>query len=990
MTAIDRTAYPRPEVRLTQEELGERYHLSDAELAFIHASARGNIGRLLLAMLLKSRRDFGYFPATDTIHADTAEHLAVQLKVAVPEASADEMRPTKSLYRYQAAVRSYLGVKPYGDGAEHLVTGTVLEAAETMSDPADLINRAVEALSAAATDLPAFSTLDRLVNRLRAEVHGRMYDRVAACVTAQHAAALDALLIKPPESAVTSFNRLKQAPGPVTPKTVRLWTDRLEWLDSLIDPDPLLDGIAYTKLRQFAAEAAASEVSDLLDIAQPGKRHTLLLALLRQARMRCRDELVEMMLRRIRRTQALAKEQLEELHEQHRTTEENLIGIFGEVLETEQAQGTDAAFGRQVRDLLSKQGGVALLAQQCETVSAWHRGNDLPLLWPIHAKHRVLLFRLLDLMDVQSATQDHSLLDALAIVSSLRHARRNDVEGGLDLGFASPRWQAFIAKRRARSGTLDRRALEVCVFVHLADALQTGDLFIVGAETFADYRAQLLPWAECEARLPGYCTALGIPERGEDFAAALKAELATLAATVDAGFPANTEFSVDANGTPHLKQLASAEQPAGLTEFEGEIQVRLQERHLLDILRRTEHWSRYTRHFGPPSGSDPKLAQAIQRYLFTVFGYGCNLGPGQTARHAPEVATAQALRRINAQHVTGAKLEAAMVDVIDQYARFALPRHWGGGRAAIADGTHVTLRENNLLGSRHIRYGGYGGIAYHHIADTYIALFTSFIPCGVWEAVHILDGLLKNKSAIQPDTLHADTQGQSEPVFGLCRLLGIKLMPRMRGLGDTILYRPAKEVRYAHINALFTGEIDWDLIATHQRDMIQVMLSIQAGRVMPSMLLRKLGTHSRRSRLYRAFRELGRVERTLFLLRFFSSTEVRRTIRAETTKIEAYNDFLDWVSFGGPVVKSGDPVEQEKQLKYASLVANTVMLSNVDDLTRVLSDMAADGHPVTPALVASLSPYMRRHILRFGRYALDMDDVPDPLNPQPLPFEQAL
>jgi hypothetical protein len=39
----------------------------------------------------------------------------------------------------------------------------------------------------------------------------------------------------------------------------------------------------------------------------------------------------------------------------------------------------------------------------------------------------------------------------------------------------------------------------------------------------------------------------------------------------------------------------------------------------------------------------------------------------------------------------------------------------GSGRAAIADGTHVKLRENNLLGSRHIRYGGYGGIAYHHI-----------------------------------------------------------------------------------------------------------------------------------------------------------------------------------------------------------------------------------------------------------------------------------
>ena len=95
-----------------------------------------------------------------------------------------------------------------------------------------------------------------------------------------------------------------------------------------------------------------------------------------------------------------------------------------------------------------------------------------------------------------------------------------------------------------------------------------------------------------------------------------------------------------------------------------------------------------------------------------------------------------------------------MVDVIGQYVRFRLPRHWGSGRAAIADGTHVKLCENNLLGSRHIRYGGYGGIAYHHIADTYIALFTTFITCGVWEAVHILDALLKNRSEIQPDTVH--------------------------------------------------------------------------------------------------------------------------------------------------------------------------------------------------------------------------------------------
>ena len=141
-------------------------------------------------------------------------HLAAQLGIAMPQAWPDKVRRTKSLYRYQAAVRAHLSVAPYDEAAERLVVGTVLSAAETMSDPADLINRAAEALQAAAIDLPAFSTLDRLVNRLRAEVHGRMHGRVAARLAPGHAAVLDALLAKPPGSAVTGFSRLKQAPGP--------------------------------------------------------------------------------------------------------------------------------------------------------------------------------------------------------------------------------------------------------------------------------------------------------------------------------------------------------------------------------------------------------------------------------------------------------------------------------------------------------------------------------------------------------------------------------------------------------------------------------------------------------------------------------------------------------------------------------------------------------------------------------------------------------
>ena len=101
--------------------------------------------------------------------------------------------------------------------------------------------------------------------------------------------------------------------------------------------------------------------------------------------------------------------------------------------------------------------------------------------------------------------------------------------------------------------------------------------------------------------------------------------------------------------------------------------------------------------------------------------------------------------------------------MINRYNRFMLPKHWGSGQRAAADGTKWDVYEQNLLSKYHIRYGGWGRIGYYHVSDTYIALFSSFIACGVWEAIHILDGLLENRSEIRPDTLHADTQGQSEP-----------------------------------------------------------------------------------------------------------------------------------------------------------------------------------------------------------------------------------
>ncbi len=980
MASIERTAYPRFSQQLSNRELDARFGPTVEEAELVLRESHSDEARLTFLVMLKSLQQLGYFPLLDEVPEQVVMFLRTALNLPASTDLIDGHAKSHMLSRYRNLLRAHFGSERFSDGGEPLIEPVIRSAALTMSDPADLINLAIETLTKAKVELPAFSTLDRVVGHLRQEVHATFYQSITADLTREQSTTLDALLEVPSGEIVSPFARFKESPGPATLHHIRQWTERLAELDAIIDPKPFLEGVAHTKIRQFAAEASRMQIGDLRDLAQPGKRQTLLLCFLFQTQAGTRDELVEMFLRRMRKNRHAAKEKLRALQERHQSMEESLIGVLGQVLNQAKDECSDHDLGHRVRQVLDAEGGVDLLGTQVESVSAYHQGNYLPLLWQFHADHRSVLFRVLELVGLASTTQDSALIDAWRYILQQRRTRRATVPCEIDIGFLSQRWIAFIETQDRRGNpALDRRALEVCIFTHIAEALQAGDLFVPGSAAYADYRTQLLPREECTARLQAYCDEVEIPVSGSALVADLRHRLNELAEQVDKGFPANSELSIDPGGTPHLKLQHAKPPPTELKAFREEVHARMPERHLLDVLKHAHHWVPYTRHFGPPSGSDPKLSDSVRRYLFTVFGFGCNLGASETARHAPESINRHSLHRINAQHVDADKLEAAVADIINQYRRFELPSCWGSDKVVIADGTQMELRENNLLGERHIRYGGFGGIAYHHISATYIALFSKFIACGVWEAVYILDALLEQESEMEPDILHADTQGQSEPVFGLAHLLGIKLYPRMRNWNDVIFYRPEKGRAYRHIDALFSKSIDWALIETHWQDMMQVVLSIQAGKILPSTLLRKLGSHSRRNKLNRAFRELGRAMRTLFLLRYTSEADLRRSIRAETTKVESYNDFLDWVGFGGPVLKSDDPVEQAKQVKYMDLVANVIMLHNVHDLTGILADMEAEGWKLTRELLARLSPYMREHIRRFGRYLLDMEDLPPPL-----------
>jgi TnpA family transposase len=749
-------------------------------------------------------------------------------------------------------------------------------------------------------------------------------------------------------------------------------------------------------LRQFARafpEAKALDAARMIEL-QPAKRYALACSLLAVQVARAHDDMAEIFIKRMASMHKKGKEALAEYLKNHQKRMDEMIEVLHDVLEVQRDKENRANRQQEIDAILDPQSDE--LWKDCVAHLTYANDNYYPFLWDYYKTHRPTLFGIIKTVQLRTTSQEAALEQAVKFIVEHEETRADWLppyheEGRgskkertplLDLSWVTPKWWGLICetKRGVYPERIDRRHFEVCLFSQIADELKSGDLYIEGADKYSDYREQLVPWVEYKAKLPKLCEMLDLPTDPAEIVKKFKAELEKQCRATDVSFPSNQSVRIE-KGEPIITPIRRKQPNASLKRLKAKLAGRTQPVNVLDILTDTDNLLLWHQVFGPLSGHDAKIEDAQGKYLAMVFGYGSNLGPEETIKHFRGGLEAD-LGYLNQRHSTGDRIERAITTVINGYSRFQLPKYWGTGKRASADGTKWDLYEQNLLSENHIRYGGYGGIGYYHVSDTYIALFSRFIPCGVWEAVYVLDGLLENQSEIQPDTIHGDTQAQNAPVFGLARILGINLMPRIRNWKDLKLFRPSADAKYKHIDDLFTDKdkLDWNLIETHMHDMLRVAMSIKEGRLTASAILKKLGNYSHKNRLYQAFRELGLVVRTRFLMQYLESEELRETIQRSTNKSESFNGFAKWLAFGNNgVVRENRRDEQDKWLKYNHLLANCVIFYNVNEITRILHELAQEGYVIEEDDLTFLSPYMRDHIERMGKFDIDLTRRPRPV-----------
>ncbi|MXM64768.1 Tn3 family transposase [Streptomyces sp. HUCO-GS316] len=458
------------------------------------------------------------------------------------------------------------------------------------------------------------------------------------------------------------------------------------------------------------------------------------------------------------------------------------------------------------------------------------------------------MFDLAEKLEFAATSEDGRVLDALA------HAQRHQAARGeyitafdemgqeVDISFATQNWRKAVLDK-TRPGQFVRKHFEAMVFTALAEELRTGDVAVVGSEECADWSKQLLAREAVQEKLGAYLVEVGLAEEGETaefdagfFRRQLEDKLRdAAAAAADAGYPDNEGLVIDPEtGIPSLKPHRSEGQRPSAKRLEEETKARM-----------------------------PELADPFGRYVITRFGKGTNMGPYEAARHIPGVSGHELSYTAN-RHFSIVLLNEAIADLVNAHAQLDISQAWGDGTAVAADGTHMGTYLDNLLAETSVRCGKPGGIAYHHISDTYIYLHR------VVHALHPVRGVGGGLHHRGPAEGHERGQAHHRarrhpgPVLPGVRtrpLAGLRPDARIRNWKDSTFYRPSKQSEYVHIDAVF-GEpgksvIDWDLIEWQFRHLMRVAVSVREGAISSSTLLKRLRSGSRKNATYTAFREVG-------------------------------------------------------------------------------------------------------------------------------------
>lgn len=950
------------------------YSLSDDDRDFV-LSRRGARNQLGMAVQLSLLRYPGFGLRLENEPPEILiQFLARQIGAPSP-VFRDYARRDTTRREHLREAAAHLGLRPCTSADRRNLLDCATNEAMSTDKGSTIILALLKQLRDQRIILPAPARIERIAVAGRARARRLTADAMIVDVNAAIAVRIDGLLVNDPILKRTPIAWLRD--WAEAPKASNLTSilERLLYVRAFeLDPK-IIERVSEWRFRQLAREGAAAPAF-LLDEYGPRRRRATLVAQLLDLETRLSDAAVGMFVRLILGLFTKARKSIERRYQATAKEVADLMRMLSSTIDVlAHARDTE----RDPFEALDTEiGWDRLLAAKPIAAELGRKADEDPLIKACERYMTVRRFapRFLESFTFHASSNNNTLLSAIELLKRLNREPHSAMPEAPPLSFLPKAWRRLVAKE----GGVDRRLYEVATLAILCRRLACGDVWIERSKNYQQFERYLL----AEADVTENAKALAAPAECEDY-------LLERSRLLDWRLRrfVNALRNDRLEGVALRNDLLHVSPTQAITPLEAERLDRSLDR-LMPRVRITELLHEVARRTGFAHAftdlRSGKLVENESALLAAILADGTNLGLERMA-HASQGVTKAQLAWIHTWYLREETYRTALGAIIDAHHAEPLAAVWGAGATSSSDGQFFrTGSRRSGSGDINAKYGiDPGMLFYTHISDQYGPFHGKIISATMSEAPHVLDGLLHHGSGLTIKEHYTDTGGATDHVFALCHLLGFRFVPRLRDFQDYRLGSVGKATTYKGIEGLLGRPIRIDVIREHWDEIIRLAASIKAGTVAPSVILKKLAAFVRQNRLDLALSELGRIERTLFMLDWLESPELRRRCHAGLNKGESRHA-LDQAVF---LHKQGRIVDRtfENQSYRASglnLVTAAIVYWNTVYLGRAVDYLRSAGKAVPDNLLQHVAPLGWNHISLTGDYLWSEISIPSdgfrPLN----------
>lgn len=907
-------------------------------------------------------------------------HIAAQLGVE-PRAYPIYARRTQTHFDHSRHLTDYLGLHTANRDDRRAALLAATEAAATGDKGLPIATAVVNAFRGQKALLPSQHSIEKIGIAARALARRRAESALLSDIDPQKLETLDALLDVDPAIGQTRFHWLRSAPD--APGAVNLvgLTERIAFLRS-VGIDPRLQArIPSGRWDQMVREGDAVPAWLAGDFGASRRRATIVAQVIKLGQ-KLTDDAVMMFIKLMGRLFSQANNRKKQRHMNARIETSKALRLFLDTIVALQAandadEDALATINRQVgwHRLLQIKPGLEAIVGSADAA-------PLVLAAEQHGNIRKFAGVFLQTFMFNSRRRYDPLLSAVATLKALYVEGRRVLPDRVPIGHLGATEKKLVFE----DGKPDRRLYEIATLAHLRDRLRSGDIWVEGSRSFRPIDEHLMPKPAFVALKEQDQLGLGVQA---DCAAWLTkvrqmmdANLKQLAWRARFGKLDGVRME---NGTLIVTPLAS-DVPAAAEVLNAEITDMYPLVEVPDLLREVHEWTGFADQFTHVRTGD--VPQNIPAMLAGVLADGTNLGPKRMAGASKGISAHQ-IGWMRSFHARSETYRAAQAAITDAHTRHPHSQIWGNGTKASSDGQFFRASDQAARrGDINLHYGSEPGTKFYSgLSDQYG--YYSILPISPTEseAVYVLDGLFDHDTILEIEELFTDTGGASDHVFALFCLIGKRFAPRLRNIKDRKFHTFEKADAYPSLANHIGPPINTALIMEYWDELLRLAASITTRTVAPSAILKRLSASPKSGELARALREVGRIERTLFMIEWYSTPALRRRCQAGLNKGEAAHKLKRAVFFherGEIRDRSFD--SQAFRASGLNLVVSAIVHWNTVYLSRATTHMRQQGRHVPDELLKHVSPLSWEHINLTGIYSWDAEhQMPEGFRPLRLP-----